>query len=96
MTDFDLNAELTIARLGQRGEGLARHDGGMIAVPYARPGEIVRAELDRDRAKLIDVPSAVVEKTFMAYQPKTRRPFGVMDWAALLRKLDRIDPSYRD
>lgn len=47
-------------------------------------------------AKLIDVPAAVVEKTFMAYQPKTRRPFGVMDWAALLRKLDRIDPSYRD
>ncbi len=47
-------------------------------------------------AKLIDVPAAVVERTFMAYQPKTRRAFGVMDWAALLRKLDRIDPSYRD
>ena len=25
-----------------------------------------------------------------------RRPFGVMDWPALLRKLDRIDPGFRD
>jgi ribulose-5-phosphate 4-epimerase/fuculose-1-phosphate aldolase len=47
-------------------------------------------------AKLVEVPPEVVEKTFIAYQPKTRRPFGVMDWAALLRKLDRIDPSFRD
>ena len=47
-------------------------------------------------AKLIDVPAEIVQKTFVAYQPKTRRPFGVMDWHALLRKLDKIDPSYRD
>lgn len=47
-------------------------------------------------AKLIEVAPEIVQKTFHAYQPKTRRPFGVMDWAALLRKLDRIDPSYRD
>ena len=46
--------------------------------------------------KLIDVPTDVVDATYKNYQPKTRRPFGVMDWAALLRKLDRIDPSYRD
>jgi len=46
--------------------------------------------------KLIDVPAAVVEETYMNYQPKTRRPFGVLDWPALLRKLDRIDPSFRD
>jgi len=25
-----------------------------------------------------------------------RRPFGVLEWPALLRKLDRIDPTYRD
>ena len=37
-----------------------------------------------------------VEATYQNYQPKTRRPFGVLDWPALLRKLDRIDPSYRD
>jgi len=45
---------------------------------------------------LIKVPDEVVEATYMNFQPKTRRPFGVMDWPALLRKLDRIDPSFRD
>jgi ribulose-5-phosphate 4-epimerase/fuculose-1-phosphate aldolase len=46
--------------------------------------------------KLIEVPTQVVEATFKNYQPQTRRPFGVMDWPALLRKLDRIDPGFRD
>lgn len=45
---------------------------------------------------MIQVPAEVVEATYQNYQPKTRRPFGVLDWPALLRKLDRIDPSYRD
>jgi ribulose-5-phosphate 4-epimerase/fuculose-1-phosphate aldolase len=47
-------------------------------------------------AKLVPVPQAVVEQTWSNYQPQTRRPYGVMEWPALLRKLDRIDPSYRD
>jgi 23S rRNA (uracil1939-C5)-methyltransferase len=55
MTRLDLHTELTISRLGQRGEGLARFDGGMIAVPYALPGETVLAEVDGDRAKLVEV-----------------------------------------
>jgi len=46
--------------------------------------------------KLIEVPTDVVEATYMNYQPKTRRPFGLLDWPALLRKLDRIDPGFRD
>ena len=46
--------------------------------------------------KLIEVPAEVVEATYMNYQPKVRRPFGVLDWPALLRKLDRIDPGFRD
>ena len=46
--------------------------------------------------KLIQVPPEVVEATYMNYQPKTRRPFGLLDWPALLRKLDRIDPGFRD
>lgn len=55
MTRFDLNAELTIARLGQRGEGLALSDRGFIAVPFALPGEIVVAEIDGDRARLAEI-----------------------------------------
>jgi ribulose-5-phosphate 4-epimerase/fuculose-1-phosphate aldolase len=46
--------------------------------------------------KLVDVPADVVEQTYQNYQPKTRRPFGLLDWPALLRKLDRTDPSFRD
>jgi len=45
---------------------------------------------------LIKVPDDVVHETYMNFQPHVRRPFGVMDWPALLRKLDRIDPGFRD
>nr|WP_315593260.1 class II aldolase/adducin family protein [uncultured Cupriavidus sp.] len=46
--------------------------------------------------KLSEVPADVLEATWNNYQPNTRRPFGVMEWPALLRKLDRMDPSFRD
>jgi len=42
------------------------------------------------------VPQDVLDQTYMNYQPQTRRPYGVLEWPALLRKLDRIDPTYRD
>jgi len=45
---------------------------------------------------LRSVPPEVLEETWSNYQPGTRRPYGVMEWPALLRKLDRMDPSYRD
>jgi len=41
------------------------------------------------------VPQDVVEKTYVNYLPGTRRRFGVQEWPAMLRKLDRIDPSFR-
>jgi len=47
-------------------------------------------------AKLVPVPPKVLEETYMNYQPLTRRPYGVMEWPALLRKLDRMDPGYRE
>ncbi|ABF11079.1 ribulose-5-phosphate 4-epimerase/fuculose-1-phosphate aldolase [Cupriavidus metallidurans] len=45
---------------------------------------------------LQQVPADVLEATWNNYQPGTRRPYGVMEWPALLRKLDRLDPSFRD
>lgn len=45
---------------------------------------------------LRDVPAEVLQETWNNYQPGTRRPYGVMEWPALLRKLDRLDPSFRD
>ncbi len=44
---------------------------------------------------LTKVDAATLEQTWNNYQPGTRRPYGLMEWAALLRKLDRMDPSYR-
>ena len=41
------------------------------------------------------VPQDVLQETYMNYQPQTRRPYGLMEWPALLRLLDRMDPSFR-
>jgi hypothetical protein len=46
--------------------------------------------------RLTELPADVIEATYKNYQPHVRRPFGVLDWPALLRKLDRIDPGFRD
>jgi ribulose-5-phosphate 4-epimerase/fuculose-1-phosphate aldolase len=37
-----------------------------------------------------------VEQAAHMFQPSVRRPFGVMEWEALRRLLDREEPSYRD
>ncbi|MEN9539518.1 MAG: hypothetical protein RLZZ126_1753 [Pseudomonadota bacterium] len=42
------------------------------------------------------VSQPVLEETWNNYQPGTRRPYGLMEWPALMRKLDRLDPSFRD
>ena len=41
-------------------------------------------------------PQKVIDESYRLYLPQTRRPFGVLEWPALLEKLDRIDPSYRE
>lgn len=41
------------------------------------------------------VAEPILQETWNNYQPGTRRPYGVMEWPALLRKLDRMDPSFR-
>jgi ribulose-5-phosphate 4-epimerase/fuculose-1-phosphate aldolase len=47
-------------------------------------------------AKLKPVGDDVLQSTYLNYQPQTRRPYGLMEWPALLRKLDRMDPGYKD
>jgi ribulose-5-phosphate 4-epimerase/fuculose-1-phosphate aldolase len=47
-------------------------------------------------AKLILPSDNLVQATANLYRPNVRRPFGILEWPALLRKLDRLDPSYRD
>lgn len=38
-------AELAVEALGAQGDGIARHDGALVFVPYALPGERIRAAL---------------------------------------------------
>ena len=45
---------------------------------------------------LAKVTPEVLEDTWNQYQPGTRRPSGLMEWPGLLRKLDRLDPSFRN
>lgn len=40
-------------------------------------------------------PQPVIEKTNHMYKPSTRRPYGVLEWPAMRRLADRIDPSYK-
>jgi 23S rRNA (uracil1939-C5)-methyltransferase len=55
--------EVAITGLGAAGEGIARHDGKVVFVPGALPGERVRVEIVRsgvrfDRARLVEVLEA--------------------------------------
>lgn len=51
---------LTIDRLGAQGDGVATHDGKQVFAPLTLAGEIITAEIDRDRARVIEIttPSA--------------------------------------
>ena len=46
-----------------------------------------------DRMRL--PPAAVIEKTNRLYRPEVRRPMGVLEWPAMRRLADRLDPSYK-
>ena len=52
---MNLRMRLTIERLGQRGEGIARTDTGLVFVPFALAGEDVLCEVDQDRGTLVEV-----------------------------------------
>jgi 23S rRNA (uracil1939-C5)-methyltransferase len=50
-----MNEILTIARLGQRGDGIAETPTGQVFVPYALPGETVRAVRDGERGQAVEI-----------------------------------------
>jgi ribulose-5-phosphate 4-epimerase/fuculose-1-phosphate aldolase len=45
--------------------------------------------------RMILPPAAVIEKTNELYRPEVRRPMGVLEWPAMRRLADRLDPSYK-
>jgi 23S rRNA (uracil1939-C5)-methyltransferase len=48
-----VSTQLTIARLGAQGDGVAETERGPVFVPFALPGEAVTATIDRDRGALL-------------------------------------------
>jgi ribulose-5-phosphate 4-epimerase/fuculose-1-phosphate aldolase len=54
-----------------------------------------RAQVDavNSQAELLIAPKAVVDRTSHLYQPGTRRPYGVLEWPAMLRYLN-AEPSH--
>jgi 23S rRNA (uracil1939-C5)-methyltransferase len=50
-----LTEDVTIAAMGQKGDGIAETSAGRVAVAYALPGERVRVERAGERARLLEV-----------------------------------------
>lgn len=50
-----MRMHLSIARLGQRGEGIAPGADGSIYVPYALPGDSILADVEGTRGRLIEI-----------------------------------------
>lgn len=47
--------QVTIERLGHRGEGVARDGESRVFIPYALPGETVTAEIAGDQGRLVEI-----------------------------------------
>jgi ribulose-5-phosphate 4-epimerase/fuculose-1-phosphate aldolase len=97
--------ERLVADLGDA-DLLILRNHGLLAVGPSVPqafSNIYRAELACKAQlmamvsgdKIVLPPAEVIAKTNHLYRPEVRRPFGILEWPALLRKLDRIDPSYK-
>jgi ribulose-5-phosphate 4-epimerase/fuculose-1-phosphate aldolase len=57
-----------------------------------------RAQVDAMASRTeLTIPSPeVVQKTWHLYQPEVRRPFGEMEWPAMLRLAEQLDSSFKD
>jgi 23S rRNA (uracil1939-C5)-methyltransferase len=53
---------LQISELGSQGDGLAEHEGRKVFVPFTLPGETVTADVDGERAKLVEVTAPSVKR----------------------------------
>ncbi len=84
---------LPIAQTSMRFAKIGYHDYEGVAINKEERASLVR---DLGNVELQMPPDEVVNESYRMYLPTTRRPFGVLEWPALLAKLDKLDPSYRD
>ena len=95
-----------LANLGD-GEAMVLRNHGLLVVGASIP-EAFNTMFRLERACQVQVaamaantelsipPEPVVMDSYRLYQPGVRRRLGVLEWPALLKKLDTIDPSFRD
>lgn len=57
-----MSATFEIARLGAQGDGIADTETGPVFIPYALPGETVTATRQRDRADLVAIFTASLQR----------------------------------
>ena len=103
--DLEERARL-VADLGQGDAMILRNHGLLVAAPNVAEAfnkmywleMACKAQVDAMSCNTeLNLPDpAVVEKTIHLYKPETRRPYGLMEWPAMLRMLDRRDKSFRD
>lgn len=98
--------EELVRNLGDADLMVLRNHGLLVCGPSVAEAfsNIYRAELAckaqvlamASNGKMILPPQLVIEATNHLYKPTTRRPFGKLEWPALMRKLDRTDTSWRE
>jgi ribulose-5-phosphate 4-epimerase/fuculose-1-phosphate aldolase len=88
-------------------EGMILRNHGLLTVGASIP-EAFNSMFRLERACQVQVaalscnvklnlpPQEIVNESWRLYQPGVRRRFGVLEWPALLEKLDKQDPSFRD
>lgn len=102
---IDMDEQSRLVRdLGTQDAMILRNHGLLVASPSIAEAfnamywleMACRAQVDAmsSGAELIIPSQEIVTKTHHLYQPSVRRPFGLMEWPAMLRYLDRRNPGY--
>jgi ribulose-5-phosphate 4-epimerase/fuculose-1-phosphate aldolase len=96
--------ERLVADLGERSVMILRNHGLLVAAPSVAEAFNLMYWLERACQAQLDAmacnteltlpPPEIAERAAHLYDPKVRRPFGVMEWPTMRRFLDGIDPSY--
>lgn len=96
--------ERLVSDLGTQDAMILRNHGLLVASPSIAEAfnamywleMACRVQVDTlcSGAELVLPSQEIIDKTYNLYQPHTRRPFGIMEWPAMLRYLDRRNPGY--
>ena len=75
------------------GRSIAEAFNNTYRIERACRAQLMASACDDD---IVIAPADVIARTNHAYKPGTRRPYGVLEWPAMRRLADRLDPSYRE